>query len=116
MNGMFRLASDFNQNLSNWDTSNVTDIREMFDRATSFDQNLGSWDVSSVIYANGFMTASHGLSTSNYNNTLIGWGPQNVQNGVNINFGNSRYSLGSAGSARATLISKGWTITDGGTV
>ena len=116
MRSMFRLASDFNQDLSNWDTSNVTNIGDMFDRALSFDRDLGNWDVSSVIYANDFMTYSHGLSTSNYNNTLIGWGPQNVQNGVNINFGNSRYSLGSAGSARATLISKGWTITDGGTV
>ena len=116
MGGMFRLALDFNQDLSNWDTSNVIQMGYMFDRARSFDQNLGSWDVSSLTAANEFLTASHGLSTSNYNNTLIGWGPQNVQNGVNINFGNSRYSAGSASSARATLISKGWTITDGGTV
>ena len=55
-----------------------------------------------------------GLSTANYDDTLIGWGAQNVQNGVNIHFGNSTYSAGSAASARATLVSKGWTITDGG--
>ena len=116
MNSMFRLASDFNQDLSNWDTSNVTNISEMFDRATSFDQNLGSWDVSSITHANTFFLSSHGLSTSNYSNTLIGWGPQNVQNGVSISFGNSTYSAGSAASARSTLISKGWTITDGGQV
>ena len=56
------------------------------------------------------------LSTANYSATLIGWAPQNVQNGVNIDFGNSRYSAGSAASARSTLVSKGWTITDGGQV
>ena len=116
MSAMFRLALDFNQDLSNWDTSNVTNMGFMFDRATSFDQNLGSWDVSSVTYANEFLSSSHGFSLYNYNRILIGWGPQNVQNGVNINFGNSQYSAGPAQSARATLISKGWTITDGGQV
>ena len=60
------------------------------------------------------MGNSNGISTSNYDSTLIGWAPQNVQNGVSIHFGNSRYSAGSAASARATLVSKGWTITDGG--
>ena len=114
MNAMFQLAYDFNQDLSNWDTSNATNIGFMFDRATSFDQNLGSWDVSSVTYAVNFMSSSHGISTSNYSNILIGWAPQNVQNGVNINFGNSTYSAGAATTARSTLISKGWTITDGG--
>ena len=115
MYGMFRLALDFNQDLSNWDTSNVYYMNLMFDRATSFDQNLGNWNVTSVGQANGFLY-NVTLSTSNYNNTLIGWSPQNVQNGVNIDFGNSTYSAGSAASARATLVSKGWTITDGGQV
>ena len=116
MASMFRLASDFNQDLSNWDTSNVFVISEMFDRALSFDQNLGSWDISSVMYANNFFFNTHGLSTSNYDSTLIGWSTQNVQNGVNISFGNSRYSIGSPTLARMALISKGWTITDGGQV
>ena len=113
MYGMFRLALDFNQDLSNWDTSNVIYMNFMFDRATSFDQNLGNWNVTSVGQANEFLS-SVTLSTSNYNNTLIGWGPQNVQSGVSISFGNSTYSAGSAASARSTLVSKGWTITDGG--
>ncbi len=113
MYAMFRLALDFNQDLSNWDTSNVYYMNFMFDRATSFDQNLGNWNVTSVGQANGFLY-NVTLSTSNYNNTLIGWSPQNVQNGVSIDFGNSTYSAGSAASARSTLVSKGWTITDGG--
>ena len=116
MYGMFRLALDFNQDLSNWDTSNVTNMTRMFDGAESFDQNLGGWDISGVTAFTEFFRSNHGLSTSNYDSTLIGWAPQNVQNGINIHFGNSTYSAGSAASARSTLISKGWTITDGGQV
>ena len=114
MYGMFRLALDFNQDLSNWDTSNVIYMTRMFDGAESFDQNLGDWDISGVTALTEFFRSNHGLSTSNYDSTLVGWAPQNVQNGINIHFGNSTYSAGSAASARATLVGKGWTITDGG--
>ncbi len=115
MNAMFRLAISFNQPIGDWDMSNVTRIDFMLDRATSFNQDLGSWDVSSVTNATDFLLGVT-LSTANYNSLLQGWAPQSVNNGVNIHFGNSRYSAGPAQSARATLISKGWTITDGGQV
>ena len=87
----------------------------MFNGATSFDQNLQSWDVSSLTYAQNFVSSSHVFSLYNYNRILIGWAPQNV-NTVSIDFGSSQYSAGPAYFARATLISKGWTITDGGQV
>jgi hypothetical protein len=44
---------------------------------------------------------------------LIGWAPQLLKTGVSFNGGDSKYSAASE-SARATLISKGWTITDAG--
>ena len=34
--------------ISNWDVSNVTNMREMFLHATSFNQPLNNWDVSNV--------------------------------------------------------------------
>ena len=85
----------------------------MFYNCTGFDQSLAGWDVSNITNATSFM---HGctLSTANYDSTLGGWSSQSVQNGVNISFGNSTYSAGAAASDRATLVSKGWTITDGG--
>ncbi|WP_299057122.1 BspA family leucine-rich repeat surface protein [uncultured Polaribacter sp.] len=41
-------AEAFNQDISNWDVSKVTDMGWMFERAKSFNQDIGNWDVSSV--------------------------------------------------------------------
>lgn len=50
--GLFSSASNFNQLISSWDTSNVTYMGYMFNFATSFNQDIGSWDVSSVTNMN----------------------------------------------------------------
>ena len=38
----------FNQYISNWDVSNVTNMRDMFYGCKSFNQDLSQWDVSKV--------------------------------------------------------------------
>ncbi|WP_299768629.1 BspA family leucine-rich repeat surface protein [uncultured Dokdonia sp.] len=42
LNGMFRNTS-FNQDISNWDVSNVSVFAFMFDGATAFNQDLSAW-------------------------------------------------------------------------
>lgn len=44
----FRGATSFNQDINNWDVSNVTIMNRMFDSATAFNGNIEDWDVSSV--------------------------------------------------------------------
>ena len=81
----------------------------------NYGYDLSGWVVTGVTNAINFMgNSTKGMSTSNYNATLIGWGAQSVQNGVSISFGNSTYSAGAAATARQSLVNQGWTISDGG--
>ena len=48
MRDMFRYASNFNQDISMWDTAHVMDMAGMFYDATNFNQPIGSWDISKV--------------------------------------------------------------------
>ena len=45
------LNMSFNQNISNWDVSSVTDMNGLFAWA-NFNQDIGNWDVSSVMDMN----------------------------------------------------------------
>ena len=113
MYGMFYGASSFNQNLSGWDVSSVITMNGMFCNAFSFDQDLGSWNVSSVTDM-GWMLYSVTLSTANYDSLLIGWSQLDLQQGVTLQAGNSKYS-GAAAAARQHIIEEfGWNISDGG--
>jgi surface protein len=113
MNGMFRDASSFNQDLSAWDVSRVVDMYSMFNGATSFDQDLGAWNVSSVRYMDA-MFYGVTLSTSNYDNLLIGWAQLTLQNDVGFNAGGSQYSSAAAAARQYIITTYGWTISDGG--
>ena len=48
MRNLFESANDFNEPIGNWDVSSVTDMSNMFSHAKSFNQPIGNWDVSSV--------------------------------------------------------------------
>jgi surface protein len=48
MSYLFAGRENFDEDISRWDVSNVTDMSHMFDGATIFNQNIGSWNVSNV--------------------------------------------------------------------
>ena len=48
MSGTFFGSYAFNQDLSKWDVSAVTNMGNMFSYASAFNQDLSKWDVSAV--------------------------------------------------------------------
>ena len=54
MYSMFESATAFNQDISSWDVSKVNDMEFMFRFATAFNQDLSSWDVSNVTTCDSF--------------------------------------------------------------
>ncbi|MEE4193911.1 MAG: BspA family leucine-rich repeat surface protein [Anaerolineae bacterium] len=114
MSTMFTGADVFNQPLNTWDTGKVTTMFQMFSDAVSFDQDLGDWDVTSLTNA-GLMFQNVTLSTSNYDNLLIGWHSQlaGLQSNVTFDGGDSNFCTADT-ERQALITSRTWTITDGG--
>jgi surface protein len=48
MSSMFVEFIDFNQDIGNWNTSKVTNMSSMFRYADDFNQDIGNWDTSKV--------------------------------------------------------------------
>lgn len=140
MVGMFQSATSFNGSVDGWDTSSVATTQNMFIHAAAFNQAIGVWDMSSNAHVGGMFynvgaaafdqdvggwnigqvanaanfMGGNSMSTANYSALLIGWEGQPHQSSVVFTGGGSTYSAGAAATARAALVTDGWTITDGG--
>jgi surface protein len=107
--------------LSSFNTSSVINMRNMFRGMSSSSQatitGIEDFDITSLLtnrLTNFLYDIS--LSTTVYDELLVNWQGQTGYNNQNPNFGSSTYTAGSAAAtARAALITAGWSITDGGT-
>jgi surface protein len=73
MRELLKGRSDFNDSVGNWDVSNVTDMFCMFCGAASFNQSLGSWNVSKVTNVYGMFSWA-----SSFNQPLNSWDVRSV--------------------------------------
>ena len=75
---MFKGAKLFNRDISGWDTSNVTNMNQMFSatvavQPTIFNQPIGAWDTSSVIDMRGMFTAADSFDQNLSNWDVSAW-------------------------------------------
>ena len=74
MSELFKDREDFDENILNWDVGNVTTMKEMFKNARSFNQPLHEWDVSNVKDMFGMFESAY-----NFNQPLQRWNVNRVQ-------------------------------------
>ena len=117
VNNMFSVfynCSQFNGDIYRWDTTNVENMSFMLYNCDLFDQSLAAWNIGNVTNLTSFMQNATGLSTSNYDATLIAWALQTVNSGLSINFGGSQFTESAYASRFSLIEDDGWTIVDGG--
>ena len=75
LGGMFAGSNQFNQDLSRWDTSQVTTMNDMFSECTAFNQDISKWDVSNVTNMNHMFSAARA-----FNQDLSPWCVKKIPN------------------------------------
>ncbi|MDB3967840.1 BspA family leucine-rich repeat surface protein, partial [Flavobacteriaceae bacterium] len=70
-------STSFNKDISSWDTSNVTDMTEMFNVASSFNQDIGNWDVSNVTSMTWMFNRANSFNNGG-SNSINNWDVSNV--------------------------------------
>jgi internalin A (fragment) len=127
MNAMFQNAVKFNQPIELWDVSKAELMSEMFNGARAFNQSLAGWRLDSLVSTTGLpnsywsgaprMLNNSGLSTKNYDATLISWNARSTNSPLILGAAGLKYCA--ADTSRANLIKAtangghGWTINGG---
>lgn len=68
---LFYNCSNFNQDITNWNTTNIENMEGLFENATSFIQNISSWDFSACINSNRLDNFNKMFLNSGISNKLI---------------------------------------------
>ena len=75
MTAAFSMQSNFNQNISDWDTQNVASMASMFSGAAAFNQPIGGWDTAEVTNMDSMFSGA-----TAFNQNIGGWTTAKVTN------------------------------------
>ena len=75
MSLLFSNTTSFNEDISAWDVSNVNNMSGLFYFATAFNQDISAWDVSSVTQMTGMF-----YRATAFNEDISSWDVSNVNN------------------------------------
>ena len=79
MDLMFYQATDFDRDIGGWNTGNVVSFAAMFDGASSFNQDIGGWDTSSIISLSGMFRGATAFNQDiNYDPVTGAWDTSSV--------------------------------------
>ena len=92
MSNLFDNATDFNSDISSWDTSSVTDMSNLFYNATKFNQDIGYWNTSKVTTMYSMFQHSQVFNNGG-SDTIKYWNTSLVTNMGQMFFGATLFNL-----------------------
>ena len=72
-NSEHTVMRNFNEDITKWDTSKVTNMKYMFDDAYKFNQPIGEWDTSKVTNMSNMFRKAY-----SFNQPIRGWNTSNA--------------------------------------
>ena len=115
----FEGAKNLTGNIGSRSMIRATNLSNIFSGATNFNQDLSTWILTNATNLQGAFNNTS-LSTYNYNQILASWSMWNLQTGVVLGVGTTKYGgcelnaqQGIQGRERIQTV-RGWTVMDGG--